>query len=185
MVGAEAWRPRGLRGLGARRGDPPDGQRQRAHEPASRRAQTRRRTARGLLRCRRCGRKLTSRYTGTRHDIPRYACHRGQLDNGEPRCIAFGGLRVDDAIVAALLQVVEPGAITAALAAETENVSRQDQVRAALSRDLEAARYAAERAWRQYDAADPVNRLVTGELEMRWNAALARVADVDAKIAYH
>ena len=139
----------------------------------------------GLLRCRRCGRKLTSRYTGTRHDIPRYACHRGQLDNGEPRCIAFGGLRVDDAIVAALLQVVEPGAITAALAAETENVSRQDQVRAALSRDLEAARYAAERAWRQYDAADPVNRLVTGELEMRWNAALARVADVDAKIAYH
>ena len=46
MVGAEAWRPRGLRGLGARRGDPPDGQRQRTHEPASRRAQTRRRTAR-------------------------------------------------------------------------------------------------------------------------------------------
>src|SRR5215471_13665396 len=47
----------------------------------------------GLVRCRRCGRKLMVRYTGTKHNIPRYACHRGVLDNGEPRCIAFGGLR--------------------------------------------------------------------------------------------
>ena len=54
----------------------------------------------GLLRCRRCGRKLTVRYTGARHDIPRYSCCRGFLDNGEPRCIAFGGLRVDDAMEA-------------------------------------------------------------------------------------
>ena len=50
----------------------------------------------GLLRCRRCGRKLVACYTGTRHNIPRYACHRGRLDTGEPSCIAFGGLRVDE-----------------------------------------------------------------------------------------
>ncbi|MER8550552.1 zinc ribbon domain-containing protein, partial [Mesorhizobium sp. M1169] len=52
----------------------------------------------GLVRCRRCGRKLTVRYTETKHNIPHYSCWRGLLDNGEPRCIAFGGLRVDDAI---------------------------------------------------------------------------------------
>ena len=52
----------------------------------------------GLIRCRRCGRKLTLRYTGAHHQIPRYSCMRGWMDNGEPRCIAFGGLRVDDAI---------------------------------------------------------------------------------------
>src|SRR5512145_2947016 len=45
----------------------------------------------GLLRCRRCGRKLVACYTGTKHNIPRYACHRGRLDTGEPSCIAFGG----------------------------------------------------------------------------------------------
>src|ERR671912_949675 len=28
----------------------------------------------GLLRCRRCGQKLTVQYTGAQHDIPRYAC---------------------------------------------------------------------------------------------------------------
>src|SRR5215208_1782048 len=69
----------------------------------------------GLLRCRRCGRKLTVRYTGAQHDIPRYACCRGHLDNGEPRCIAFGGLRVDDAIGAEILKAVEPGAVAAAV----------------------------------------------------------------------
>ena len=95
----------------------------------------------GLVRCRRCGRKLTVRYSGVKHNIPRYACHRGLLDNGEPRCIAFGGLRVDDAIEAALLQVVEPGAIAAAVEAEAEAATRRDQVREALARDLEAARY--------------------------------------------
>jgi hypothetical protein len=102
----------------------------------------------GLIRCRRCGRKLTLRYTGTKHDIPRYSCNRGWLDNGEPRCIAFGGLRVDDAIEDALLAVVGPGAIAAAVEAEHEAGQRRDQVREALIRDLEAARYTADRALR-------------------------------------
>src|SRR5215813_13048148 len=139
----------------------------------------------GLLRCRRCGRKLTVRYTGMKHHIPRYSCTRGWMDNGEPRCIAFGGLRLDDAIEDALLTVVGPGAIAAAVAAEKEARQRRDQVREALERDLEAARFAADRAFRQYDATDPANRLVAGELEIRWNKALTRVTAVEAKIAAH
>jgi len=139
----------------------------------------------GLLRCRRCGRKLTLRYSGAQHHIPRYSCSRGWMDNGEPRCIAFGGLRVDDAIEEALLTVVGPGAIAAAIAAEREASQRRDQVREALKRDLDAARYAADRAFRQYDATDPANRLVAGELETRWNKALARVTEVEGKIAAH
>jgi hypothetical protein len=46
-------------------------------------------------------------------------------------------------------------------------------------------RYAADRAFRQYDAADPANRLVAGELEARWNQALARVAEVESRIVAH
>ena len=139
----------------------------------------------GLVRCRRCGRKLTLRYSGTHHSIPRYSCSRGWMDNGEPRCIAFGGLRVDDAIEAELLTVVGPGAIAAAIAAETQAGQRRDQARDALMRDLEAASYATDRASRQYDAADPENRLVASELEARWNKALTRVTEVKAKIAAH
>jgi hypothetical protein len=140
----------------------------------------------GLLRCRRYRRKLTLRYSGTKHHIPRYSCSRGWMDNGEPRCIAFLGLRVDGAIENALLAVVGPSAVAAAVSAETEAKERRDQVRDALKRDLEAARYAADRAFRQYDAADPANRLVTGGgLEARWNKALARVAEVEGKITAH
>ena len=104
----------------------------------------------GLVRCRRCGRKLMVRYTGTRHYIPRYSCYRGHLDNGEPRCIAFGSLRVDDAIEEALLEVAGPGAVEAAVKAGEEADAQRDQVREALVRDLEAARYAVDRAFRQY-----------------------------------
>ena len=139
----------------------------------------------GLVRCRRCGRKLTVRYTGARHDIPRYSCWRGLLDNGEPRCISFGGLRVDDAIEQSLLAVIEPGAVAAAIEAEAQANSRRDQVRDALMRDLEAARYDADRASRQYNVADPQNRLVAAELEARWNRALSRVGEIEAKIAAH
>jgi hypothetical protein len=100
------------------------------------------------------------------------------LDNGEPRCIAFSGLRVDDAIADAILTVVSPGAVAAAVAAEKEASQQCDQVREALKRDLEVARYAADRAFQQYDAGDPTNRLVAGELEARWNKA-AKAACVD------
>src|ERR1700687_899887 len=139
----------------------------------------------GLIRCRRCARKLTLRYSGMKHHIPRYSCSRAWMDNGGPLCIACGGLRVDDAIEEALLGVVGPGAIAAATAAAKEAGERRDQVRDALSRDLEAARYAADRAFRQYDAADPANRLVASELEARWNKALAHAAEVEGKIATH
>ena len=65
----------------------------------------------GLLRCSRCGRKLTVRYTGSGHDVLRYSCIRGWLDNGEPRCIAFGGITVEEAIGREVLGVIQPAAI--------------------------------------------------------------------------
>ena len=109
---------------------------------------------------------------------------RSWADNGEPRCIAFGGLRVDDAVEKALIGVVGPGAVAASMAAAEQATQRRDQAREALDRDLEAARYAADRAFRQYAAA-PANRLVAGELEARWNQALARVGEVESRIGAH
>jgi hypothetical protein len=124
-------------------------------------------------------------YTGAKGQIPRYACVRGRIDYGEPNCIAFGGLRVDYTVEVALLSVVQPAAVEAARAAEAQASTRRDAAREAMVRDLEAARYAADRAFRQYDAADPENRLVTGELEARWDRTLARVAACEARIAEH
>jgi DNA invertase Pin-like site-specific DNA recombinase len=139
----------------------------------------------GLLRCSRCGRKLTVRYTGSGHDVLRYSCIRGWLDNGEPRCIAFGGITVDEAVGGEVLRVVQPAAIEASVLASEERARHRDDVLQALQRDLEAARYAVERTQRQYDAADPENRLVTAELERRWNLALEHMREIEVRIQQH
>jgi hypothetical protein len=125
------------------------------------------------------------RYTGSGHYVLRYSCFRGWLDNGEPRCIAFGGISVDEAISREVLRVVQPAAVEASVLASQELNRQQDDILDALHRDLEAARYAAERAQRQYDASDPESRLVTAELERRWNLALQHVRETEVRIEQH
>jgi hypothetical protein len=139
----------------------------------------------GLLRCRRCGRKLMVWYTGHASNVLRYVCSRGALDNGEPRCIGFGGVSVDAAMAKEILRVVQPAAIEAAVVASEGAARQQDDVLHTWKRDLEAARYVAQRAQKQYDAADPENRLVADELERRWNQALQRVHEIEVRIDRH
>lgn len=136
----------------------------------------------GLLRCRRCGRKLSVHYTGNRHAFLRYGCIRGRLDQGEPTCIAFGGIPVDHAIGREILRLVQPAAVEAAVLASQTAQRQQDDVRQALQRDLEAASYEAQRARKQFDAVDPDNRLVADELERRWNQALERVRQLEQRL---
>jgi hypothetical protein len=139
----------------------------------------------GILRCRRCGRKLMVRYTGKQHDVLRHACYRAWLDNGEPTCIGFGGLLVDEAVGHEITRVVQPAAIQAAILASEEHSQADDQVLQAWEREREAARYAAHRAQKQYDLTDPENRLVADELERRWNEALCRLQGVEQRIEQH
>ena len=136
----------------------------------------------GLLRCRRCGRKLLVTYSGNNSTVPRYQCQRGRLDGLEPKCISFGGLMVDTAVVAQMLLVVRPGAVDAARLVATQEADRRQEVVKALSLEVEAARYAAALLHRQYDAVDPDNRLVAAELERRWNEALQKVRTLEAKL---
>lgn len=84
-----------------------------------------------------------------------------------------------------VLRVVQPAAIEAAILASEAQAHRQDQVMAALERELEAARYQAQRAQKQYDGADPENRLVVDELEQRWNAALKQVEALEERLEHH
>lgn len=137
----------------------------------------------GVLRCRRCGRMLRVYYKGRDGSVVRYACPRAGLDNKEARCIAFNGGSIDAAVAAQLLSVVQPAAIEAAILATQQQAQAQSEVLNALRRDLEAARYRAQRAERQYEAADPDNRLVTQELERRWNVALQEVRAIESRIA--
>src|SRR6516162_9242522 len=136
----------------------------------------------GLLRCRRCGRKLMVAYTGNGPYVLRYVCHRSRLDNGEQPCISCAGLSVDDAISREIVSVLEPAATEAAVLASEQETLQQDEIISALKRELEAAQYNARRAEKQYDTTDPDNRLVASELERRWNEALQKVQQLEMRI---
>ncbi|MFE0759293.1 recombinase family protein [Inquilinus sp. NPDC058860] len=126
----------------------------------------------GLLRCGHCGRKLHVAYSGTKGDVGRYHCRGGHLNHGGDRCISFGGLRIDQAVGAEVIARLQPLGIEAATAAvEARQVEHAEKLRQ-IELALEQARYEAARARRQYDAVDPDNRLVAGELERRWNDRL-------------
>jgi DNA invertase Pin-like site-specific DNA recombinase len=137
----------------------------------------------GLLRCGRCGRKLSVAYSGTTGRVPRYICHGGRVDRGSASCLTVGGLRVDRAVEAAVLDAIQPAGVAAAMEALERMRAEHDLARQTLTLAVEKARYEAQRAQRQYDRVDPDNRLVAGELERRWNETLAHVAEAEARLA--
>jgi hypothetical protein len=138
----------------------------------------------GLLRCRRCGRMLHVCYGSKRQPTARYECNGANINHGEGavRCHSFGALRADEAIARALLDAVSPKAIEAAVDLARQMASEQSEVHRAAMLELEQARYDAKLACRRYDSVDPDNRLVATELEMRWNAALNHVKEVEKRI---
>jgi hypothetical protein len=137
----------------------------------------------GLLRCRRCGRRLHVAYTGSQGKVRRYACRGAMINHGTGNCLSFGGLALERAVEDALFAVVAPGAVEAALAAAAQTAVQQTERQAHAQLALEQLRYEADRARRQYDAVDPAHRLVAAELERRWNAALDAVAAQERHLA--
>ena len=136
----------------------------------------------GLLRCARCARMLFVAYGGIGGRVPRYACRGGRTERGSGACQSLGSLRVDRAVADLVLQAIQPATIEAATHAMERALHEDQEKQQALEMALEKARYEARRAQRQFDAVDPDNRLVAGELEARWDAALQRVAEIDARL---
>jgi DNA invertase Pin-like site-specific DNA recombinase len=135
----------------------------------------------GLLRCGHCGRKLHVAYSGADGNTGRYHCRGGHLNHGGDRCISFGGMRIDRAVGVEVIGRLQPLGIQAALEALDERRAEDAQKRRQVELALEQARYEAARAYRQYDAVDPDNRLVAGDLEQRWNTRLLAVRTLEAE----
>lgn len=135
----------------------------------------------GLLRCGRCGGKLKVLHHSRRD--ARYVC-TSTVDPSmaAKRCAAFSHRRIDAAVSAEVLRAIAPLALEAALQvmADREQAGGERLRQSAFA--LEQARYEAAHARRQYDAVDPDNRLVAGELERRWNDCLAAVARLEDQI---
>ena len=134
----------------------------------------------GLLRCGHCGRKLHVSYSGK---LGRYSCYGARTNHGTARCITISGLSIDAAVGAEVLRILKPLGIDAAVRAIGAQTSETSAAQRQLELSLQQTRYEAAHARRQYDAVDPTNRLVAGELERRWNEALQTVHRIEGEFA--
>src|SRR5712691_9302670 len=134
----------------------------------------------GIVYCGVCGRKMSVQNRAAKENrSPSYICGRGYQDGDEKVCQSMTSRPVDAAVVAAFLGAVSP--ISLGVAIQVLDQVEQDLIAQRRQRELqlEQARYEARLAQRQYDAVDPANRLVAGELERRWNGKLERVAQLE------
>jgi excisionase family DNA binding protein len=134
----------------------------------------------GLLRCGCCGRKLKVLHHSRRD--ARYVCGTHIDPSTEKGCTVFSNMRIDAAVSAEVLRAISPLTLEAALQliADRKETGNERLRQAELA--LQQARYEVAHARRQYDAVDPDNRLVAGELERRWNDRLAAVAQLEDQI---
>jgi hypothetical protein len=139
----------------------------------------------GLVRCGRCGRTMGVFYGSQSGHAHRYFCRGDDSHVGGWLCIGVGGVRVDRAVAAQIVDAVSEHAIDAAIQAANQSEKADAEIRQVLCRELEEARYEASLAARRYEVVDPTKRLVARELETRWNTALERVAHLEDRIARH
>ena len=136
----------------------------------------------GVLRCRRCGRRLYVSYSGSHSMVLRYQCRGAPMNEGDPRCLSFSGLRIDRAVAGEVLRAMGGHAVEAAVEAAEKMRRHFGEQRRAVELELEQARYAAKLSARRYEAVDPDHRLVATELEARWNAALQKAQELEGRL---
>jgi DNA invertase Pin-like site-specific DNA recombinase len=129
----------------------------------------------GLVVCGRCRARMTVRYQrgpgGRLHPV--YVCSRDKTDYGAPACQQLAGGCVDTHVRDLLLAALAPAALEVSLAAAEQITARRAETERIWAQRLERADYAVDRARRQYQLAEPENRLVVRQLERDWEQAMA------------
>lgn len=129
----------------------------------------------GRVFCGRCGHRMQTHYSPQL----RYECARRALDYGEATCASLPGEPIERLAAEQVLAALEPASLELSLAA----CERIESQRAELDRHwklhLQRAQQDADRAFRQYDAVEPENRLVARTLERRWEEALQAVRTLE------
>jgi len=131
----------------------------------------------GLVACGICGHRLQVSYEASGQGLTgRYCCQRRHHTYGEPRCQQMAARFLDDHVVAQVLPALAPAALELSVTAAAQVEARRAEVDRIWRQRLERADFACDRARRQYQLAEPENRLVARQLEREWEAALAERA---------
>src|SRR6266436_6570614 len=133
----------------------------------------------GITYCGECGHKMAVRYKGG----SQYVCNHLKIQRGAPECQNLRAAPIDAQVAAAFLEAVAPAEVDALSKARKTHLQSERALRCAEEQQIERLRYQAALAERQFNRADPDNRLVTGELERRWEAALNEVREAEEAMA--
>lgn len=133
----------------------------------------------GISYCGECGHKMAVRYKGG----SQYVCNHLKSQRGAPECQNLRAVPIDTQVAAAFLEAVAPAEFDALSMARKAHQQSERALRHAEEQQIERLRYQASLAERQFNRADPDNRLVTGELERRWEAALLHLRRAEDALA--
>jgi DNA invertase Pin-like site-specific DNA recombinase len=136
----------------------------------------------GLLRCRRCGRRMSVTYSGATGTVARYTCMSGRTTYALGYCLSFASGDFDAQVAQAMVEALQPMGIEAAVAAGQALEEQHAAERQVLADELAQREYDAKLAARRYQAVDPDNRLVAATLEAAWDRALALVGEVKVRL---
>lgn len=132
----------------------------------------------GIVYCGECGHKMCVQYKGG----TQYLCNHLKQQTGAPVCQRIGGDAIDDVVVSWFFEALSVAEINVAAAALQSSDTEYEQVIAAHQQQVERLRYESQRAERQFMQSDPDNRLVTGELERRWETRLRELKSEEEEL---
>jgi hypothetical protein len=95
----------------------------------------------------------------------------------------MAGSGLDSFVTDQVLAALQPAALELSLAAAADWEAEQQRLETHWRQQLERAQYEVDRAARSYQAVEPENRLVSRELERRWEAALREQQSLEEEFA--
>jgi len=122
----------------------------------------------GIAYCGACGHKLVVQYKNS----PQYLCRFLKVQGSDPLCQRLQANALDDQVVRCFFEALSAADINVSARLLAEGDRARDRLLAARRQELERLHYQAHLAERQFQRSDPDNRLVTAELERRWEEAL-------------
>jgi DNA invertase Pin-like site-specific DNA recombinase len=132
----------------------------------------------GIAYCGACGHKMSLQYrAGTQ-----YLCNVHKLKEVQPLCQRLPADALDDQVVRWFFEALSVAEIDLSARVLAEGDRTRDQVLAARRQEVERLQYQARLADRQFQRSDPDNRLVTGELERRWEEALRACQEAEERL---
>jgi DNA invertase Pin-like site-specific DNA recombinase len=129
----------------------------------------------GIVYCGECGHKMGVSYRKSAH----YLCSFLHQQHRGPVCQYLPAEAIDDYVVELFWAALAPAELDVYTKALTTFGREEEQVQRARQQQIERLRYQARLAERQFNQADPDNRLVAAELEKRWETALREVKEAE------